>query len=102
MTMPQPDPRPAWDSRHLDGNTLAGPLSMLFIPDITMATGRCGNCLHNDMIARQPLYARAPGLVLRCPNCGHPTLRLVSAPDRFWLDLPGGSALTIPHDIGDG
>lgn len=91
------DPAPPAGDRHLDGNTLAGPLSMLFVPDITMATGRCGTCGRSDLLARAPLYADAPGRVLRCAHCGHPTLRLVSAPDMFWLDLPHGSGLAIPH-----
>ncbi|MFC4905846.1 DUF6510 family protein [Actinomadura gamaensis] len=85
------------DDRRLDGNALAGPLSMLFVPDTALAAGRCGHCGHRDLLARAPLYGDAPGHVLRCGICTHPTLRLVAAPDRFWLDLPGGSALSIPH-----
>ncbi|MEU5877224.1 DUF6510 family protein [Spirillospora sp. NPDC047279] len=89
--------RPITDDRHLDGNALAGPLSMLFVPDIATSTGRCGSCGRGDLLARAPLYAQAPGQVLRCRHCGNVVLRLVSAPDMFWLDLPHGSGLAIPH-----
>ena len=85
------------DGRHLDGNALAGPLSLLFVPEMTLATGQCGSCGYTDLLVRAPLYGRGPGQVMRCGVCGEVTLRLVTAPDRFRLDLPHGSALTIPH-----
>ncbi|MFB4317534.1 DUF6510 family protein [Actinomadura sp. 21ATH] len=88
---------PRLDGRHLDGNALAGPLSGLFVPDMTMATGRCGTCRREGLLADALLYAHAPGQVLRCAHCGHVTLRLVTAPDRFWFDLPAGSALSVPR-----
>ncbi|MFC5748377.1 DUF6510 family protein [Actinomadura rugatobispora] len=85
------------DDRHLDGNALAGPLSLLFVPEMTLASGQCGTCGHSDLLVRAPLYTQAPGQVMRCPVCGEVTLRLVVTPDRFRLDLPHGSSLTIPH-----
>ncbi|WP_019631760.1 DUF6510 family protein [Actinomadura atramentaria] len=81
----------------LDGNALAGPLGLIFTPDMTTAAGRCGSCGRDGMLARAPLYADAPGAVLRCPFCGEVTLRLVTAPDRYWLDLPAGTSLMIPR-----
>ncbi|MFC9975699.1 DUF6510 family protein [Spirillospora sp. NPDC127200] len=95
-----PQGRPPLDDRHLDGNALLGPLGMLFVPPIAAAQGRCGGCGHADLLVRAPLYADAPGRVLRCPSCGDVTLRLVTTPEVFWLDMPGGSGLAIPHTTG--
>jgi Family of unknown function (DUF6510) len=78
-----------------DGNALAGPLSEIFAVDITSATGRCAGCGRTDAIATLRLYARAPGLVARCPSCDGVLLRLVRGPDRAWLDLRGTSCLEI-------
>lgn len=86
------------DDRHLDGNALAGPLSGLFVPDLTMAACRCGTCGVTGPLAHGHLYSRAPGNVLRCPHCRAATLRLVTAPGHYWLDMPAGSGLSIPAE----
>jgi hypothetical protein len=44
------------------------------------------------------LYARAPGIVLRCPGCDAVLLRLVQdpgPPGRTWLDLRGLAVLQV-------
>jgi DNA-directed RNA polymerase subunit RPC12/RpoP len=72
-----------------DGNSLGGPLREAFGLDVTVATGRCANCGTTSPLAEGRLFGPAPGLVLRCPACGHPLLRLVRAPGRAWLDVRG-------------
>ena len=73
----------------LDGNAAAGDLRQVFAVDITAATGRCAGCGQTAVLAQARLYSRAPGLVVRCANCENVLLRLVTAPDRTWVDLRG-------------
>jgi Zn finger protein HypA/HybF involved in hydrogenase expression len=80
----------------VDGNTLAGPLREFFAVDVTAATGRCAGCGREGEIATLRVYARAPGLVARCPSCDSVVLRLVRGRDRVWLDLRGTVYLEIP------
>lgn len=82
-------------SDHVDGNALAGPLSELFAVDVTAATGRCVECGLASPVAALRVYARAPGLVARCPGCDHVILRLVRTPDAAWLDLTGTVSLRV-------
>jgi hypothetical protein len=72
-----------------DGNSLGGPLRAVFSVDVTAATGRCSACGATGSLAEGRLFSSAPGLVLRCPGCGNPLLRMSSAPGRAWLDLRG-------------
>ena len=80
----------------LDGNVLAGPLRELFAVDVTAAVGRCVHCGLVGPVAGLLVYARAPGLVARCPGCDEVVLRVVRGPDCAWLDLTGASSLRIP------
>jgi len=73
----------------LDGNAAAGPLREIFAVDLTAATGQCAGCGNRAVLARARLYARAPGLVVRCTECDGVLLRLVEGPRRTWLDLRG-------------
>jgi hypothetical protein len=93
MTAYHPEGHP---EGHLDGNALAGPLSELFAVDVTAATGRCVDCGLAGPVAALRVYAVAPGLVARCPGCGHVVLRLVRTPGAVWLDLKGAIALRVP------
>jgi hypothetical protein len=84
------------DGGRLDGNALAGPLREVFAVDVTAATVRCAGCGQMGVVAQLHLYARAPGLVARCPRCDTVVLRLVRSPDRAWLDLRGSVYLELP------
>ena len=83
------------EGEHEDGNALAGPLSEIFAVDLTAAEGRCSCCGATGPIARLHVYGPAPGLVARCPDCGHVILRLVRGADSAWLDLRGAVSLRI-------
>jgi hypothetical protein len=85
---------------HVDGNMLAGPMSELFAVDVSMATGDCANCGLNGPVAALQVYARAPGIVARCPGCDAVMMRLVRAPDAAWLDLTGMTAIRFPLPAG--
>jgi hypothetical protein len=81
--------------QYVDGNALAGPLREIFAVDVTAAVGRCAGCGRVAVVATLRVYADAPGLVARCPNCEAVVLRLVRGPDRAWLDLRGTTSLEI-------
>lgn len=72
-----------------DGNSLGGPLRQVLGVEITAATGRCSSCGTAGVLAEGRLFGSGPGVVLRCPSCGHPLLRMSSAPGRAWLDFRG-------------
>ena len=80
---------------YLDGNAAAGELSKIFAVDITSAEGQCANCSAKRRFAEAHLYVQCPGLVARCPLCGHVLLRLVNARQRVVLDLSGTTHLTF-------
>ena len=59
------------EERRLDGNSLAGVLAELLVPEMTAARGRCGGCGAIEAIGAGLVYAEpdAPGAVLRCCHC---------------------------------
>ena len=80
---------------YLDGNAAAGELSRIFAMDITTAEGQCGKCGAQRRFAEAHLYLQCPGLVARCPLCGHVLLRLANIQARVFLDLHGMTHLTF-------
>jgi hypothetical protein len=80
---------------YLDGNVAAGELSRVFAVDITSAEGQCANCGAKRRFAETHLYLQCPGLVARCPVCGHVLLRLANIQERVFLDLRGMTRLTF-------
>ena len=84
------------DGTELDGNALAGPLREVFAVELTAARGTCAGCGRSGPLAEARVYARAPGLVARCPGCAAVLLRLVAGPDRTWLDLRGLAVIEVP------
>jgi hypothetical protein len=74
---------------YLDGNAAAGELSKIFAVDITSAEGQCANCGAKKRFAEAHLYMQCPGLVARCPLCGHVLLRFANIQERVFLDLRG-------------
>jgi hypothetical protein len=86
----------AHEDSYQDGNALAGPLAEIFAVDLTAALGTCTACQTVGPLARLRVYHHAPGLVARCPSCGHVILRLVRSPESACLDLRGTLNLRIP------
>ena len=80
----------------VDGNALAGPLGELFTVDVTVATSQCASCGQTGPVAALHVYAKAPGLVARCPGCGAVVMRLVRTPTGAALDMRGCVTLQIP------
>src|SRR5437763_14761823 len=88
------DPDEAVD-RRLDANAAAGPLAELFTVDLTAAVATCAGCGNTAPLAAHPLYADAPALVVRCPNCARGVLRYASSGRRLRLDLTGARLLSV-------
>ncbi|MCW2568482.1 MAG: hypothetical protein JWN54_2579 [Mycobacterium sp.] len=80
----------------LDGNAVAGALGAVFASDPTVAIGQCAGCGRRAPLADTRAYLRAPGVVLRCRGCDGVLLRLVTTPERSWLDLRGLTWLELP------
>jgi len=80
---------------YLDGNAAAGELSRIFAVDLTIAEGQCANCGAKKRFAEAHLYMQCPGLVARCPLCGHVLLRFTNVQGRFFLDLRGMTYLSL-------
>ena len=80
---------------YLDGNAAAGELSGIFAMDITSAEGQCANCGAKRRFAEAHLYLQCPGLVARCPLCGHVLLRLVNTQRHVYLDFRGMTYLSV-------
>ena len=81
--------------RRLDANAAAGALAELFTVDLTVAMATCAGCKNTAPLASHMLYADAPALVVRCPNCTGVVLRYASSGGRLRLDLTGARLLTI-------
>jgi hypothetical protein len=76
-----------------DGNMLAGPLSEVFVADVTTALVRCAGCGRSEALARVDVYGPEPGWVARCPGCAAVLLRLAEDSRTRWLDLSGIAVL---------
>jgi hypothetical protein len=79
----------------LDGNTMAGALGELFAVDVSVAVIECAGCGHTGVVAEAVVYADAPGMVARCPECSDVLMRLVRSDRRAWFDMSGVVCLRI-------
>lgn len=83
------------NDRTLDGNALGGLLDDVFAFEITTAHGTCEECGAARAVGALHVYADAPGVVVRCPDCGAVLLRFVRADGRLWLDMRGLRVLQV-------
>jgi Zn finger protein HypA/HybF involved in hydrogenase expression len=79
----------------LDGNAAAGLFRELFTFELTTARGRCDNCGAVAEVGAVLVYANAPGVVLRCPQCQSVLMRIAKNGERHWLDVRGVTWLEI-------
>ncbi|MEV0582063.1 DUF6510 family protein [Nonomuraea sp. NPDC050310] len=80
----------------LDANSAAGPLTLLFGRDVTLAVGICAMCGTTGPLGETVMYGPAPGTVLRCPQCSNVLMTIVEAPDRLLATMPGLRLLSVP------
>lgn len=85
---------------YVDGNAAAGLFAEAIGAELSAATLTCANCGRPGRFADRRVYARAPGVVARCPYCGEVNARLVRTPTDIWLDLHGSSCWRIPAAPG--
>lgn len=84
-------------SEHVDGNSLAGPLSELFAADLTTATARCLGCGDVSELARATVYPDPTGYVVRCAECADVLMVVVEEPDGVCIELRGMAWLKVPR-----
>jgi uncharacterized protein DUF6510 len=77
----------------LDGNAIAGMLMDAFGAEMTTATGVCGSCGTQGLVAELAVYMRAPGAVARCRTCGNVVMVLVEIRGTTRVDTSGFAAL---------
>jgi hypothetical protein len=71
----------------VDGNAIGGALLEHFGVEMTAASGACAHCGTVAQIAQLRVYARAPGAVARCRNCGGVVLVVVERTGRREVNL---------------
>jgi Zn finger protein HypA/HybF involved in hydrogenase expression len=86
----------------LDGNAAAGTLAALFGVDVTVVPGKCDHCGHIHALAELDAWTRAPGSVLRCPDCHGVVLRIVETADATYLDARGAAYLRFERRVERG
>ena len=77
----------------LDGNAIAGQLVVAFGHEMTTASGVCGRCGGQALLAETNVYLRAPGSVARCRACDNVLVVMVEVRGYTVVDLTGFSAL---------
>ena len=82
------------DALMLDGNAIAGLLQEVFAVEATTAIGTCATCGAAEAIGATHVY-RGAGVVLRCPHCDTPLVKIVRSDTRLWIDLTGVRTLEV-------
>jgi hypothetical protein len=86
----------AQEATRLDGNAAAGALQEVFARDVTVAIATCAACGTSRAIGALLDYGGPMGVILRCPDCDMPMLRMASTPGWWRVDASGISVLAIP------
>ena len=84
------------DTLRLDGNSAAGILSEVFVPDIATARATCANCGTTRALGALHVYGQNMGAVMRCPTCDAVVLRIARTRARVWLDPTGARLVVMP------
>jgi hypothetical protein len=79
----------------LDGNALAGPMSVVFAADLTVATAICAGCAREETLAELPVYGAPMGLIARCPGCDLVMIRYAELVTGRTLEMAGTAALLL-------
>lgn len=86
------------DGHHLDGNSLAGPLSTIFRFNPIVAVGRCATCGDARPLAASMVYSPDMGHVVRCAVCDNVLMTRVEIPTDAHLSTRGLTWLRIVAD----
>jgi hypothetical protein len=90
------------EGNHLDGNSLAGPLSAIFRFDPTVAVGQCENCGDVRPLGASMVYSSDMGHVVRCATCDNVQLIFVQTPGSAVVSTCGLTWLRIPTTVDSG
>jgi hypothetical protein len=83
------------EEMRLDGNAAGGTLREVFAQDMTAALGTCAGCGTTGAVGALLEYGHGMGIVLRCPTCDTPVMRIARARGHLRVDLSGVLFLTI-------
>ena len=79
----------------VDGNALAGLLNEIFGVEMTAEPLECAFCGREGEMGSLWAFVESPGFVLRCPDCQNIVLRMVAAPNKWYVDARGAAYLCI-------
>ena len=63
--------------------------------EMTTSLAECACCGKQSEMGELLAFTQTPGLVLRCPKCEDVILRVVVAPDAYYLDARGAMYLRL-------
>ncbi|MFE9174477.1 MULTISPECIES: DUF6510 family protein [Streptomyces] len=81
---------------YVDGNAVAGAMSLALGRDATTIVLQCAECGDRHRVAETRVYLRCPGMVVRCPACSACEVLLVDRPRRLQLTLMSIRMLELP------
>jgi hypothetical protein len=84
------------EEMRLDGNAAGGALRQVYARDVTDARATCARCHAEGPVGALLEYGHHMGVVLRCPGCDAPMLRVVQARGWVRVDASGIALLVIP------
>ena len=87
------------EEMRLDGNAAGGILRDVFTHEMTAALATCAGCETSRPVGALLEYGHGMGIVLRCPGCDAPVLRIVRTPGLIRIDPSGILLLTIPESV---
>jgi Zn finger protein HypA/HybF involved in hydrogenase expression len=82
------------DALMLDGNAIAGLLQEVFAVEMTSAIGTCDSCGAAEAVGAIHVFQGA-GIVLCCPHCNNPLVKIVRDETRLWIGFPGVRTLEL-------
>jgi DNA-directed RNA polymerase subunit RPC12/RpoP len=72
---------------HVDGNALAGALAGVFGPDATLATGGCGHCGAEAVLAQAVVERDEVAAIVRCNSCSHTLFTVFTGSDGIRIEI---------------
>ena len=84
------------ENGYVDGNAVAGAMSLALGRDATTFVLQCAECGDRHCVAETRVYLRCPGMVVRCPACSACEVLLVDRPRRLQLILMSIRMLELP------